>query len=718
VVGKCGKLKKEKLWKIFIGVDGIMSLKNLNLKNSYDSDQDDILDNFYIPALSEAVLYKRIGGYFSSAAFSLASRGLSKFLLNNGRMQLLVNHVLQRSDKDVIEKIYSDQKYIENILKEDVNSWNLENKMVKNHVMILGWMLAHKLLDLKIAITVEPQIFHQKIGILIDNEGNKISFSGSNNETVSGWKSNIEEFKVFKNWITEQRKYLESDEEKFNSFWNGRSRRFIVVDAPTAVRKKLIKTAPKRFEDLQFVNTETKTVIGIDRQEPITNNNLENKKELFDYQKMAIRNWIKNKYKGIFEMATGSGKTFTSLNAIKQIFEDCREYCTIVAVPYKHLATQWISDIKELFPNSVIIEAHSDSLGWQKKLNEFLSDYKNNLTNEIFIVISYDTLATVKFQNIFTNNFNIYKTYVLIADEVHNIGSPIRMQGMIKNINFRLGLSATPTRWFDEEGSEKIMSYFQKTVFKFDLKMAIENGCLTHYEYHPIFVQMSEQEIEKYYQFTRKIMFSRNREKDPKDNDLTKFLLIKRSKIIKNLDSKIVAFESLIKKINQEGGMDHLLIYCDSGGQLQLVQKLLNEYGIINHKFTQIETNDQRKKILSDFDQGIYNCLVAVKCLDEGVNVPSTKTAIILASSTNPREYIQRRGRVLRKHKGKEKATIYDFTVLPVGGYEEKELALLERKIFKKELKRIYEFIETSNNKAEIIPLINEIMIKYDVYIG
>ncbi len=693
-----------------------MSFKNLDFKVSYNSDHDDILNDFYVPALSESILYKRIGGYFSSSSFALSARGLSKFIYQGGQMRLLVNYQLQEKDKDMIERINTDPKKFSDILSKDISSWNLENEIVNNHVKAFGWMLANNKLDLKIAITTQPEIFHQKVGIMYDTEGNKVSFSGSNNESSFGWKSNIEQFKVFRGWIDEQNKYLQDDEEMFDRYWNGGAERFRVVDVPTAVREKLVKIAPKNIEDIEIDRGDIyKALFGKSLQQ------FENEKSktsivLHNFQKEAISKWVENGHVGILEMATGTGKTYTALGAAKTIIDEKSELCLVVAVPYKHLAAQWIDDIDKFFPDILSITAHSESPGWSKKVDEFLADYRAGFIKKFIIIISYDTLSTDRFLEIFRKNFSPNRSYMLIADEVHNFGSNKRKNGMVEDIYLRLGLSATPTRWFDEEGTNEIQNYFGKTVFKYDLKMAIDNGFLTHYEYHPMFVKMSEEEMVDYYELTQKINKNYKGDAIIGENKYLKLLLIRRSKILKNIKQKIIKFEELIIEMKSKGGIDHLLIYCDSNEQLDRVQKIINKHGIINHKFTEKESDSDRKIILRSFDEGIYQCLVAIKCLDEGVNVPSTKTAIILASTTNPREYIQRRGRVLRKIVGKEKAIIYDFTVLPPDSTSEENISI-EKKIFKSELSRIQEFLATADNKMGILIGISDIMLKYGVYL-
>lgn len=388
----------------------------------------------------------------------------------------------------------------------------------------------------------------------------------------------------------------------------------------------------------------------------------------------------------------------------------------IIVVPYKHLVTQWMKDIKNELEGSTIIEAHGSAFGWRKKMSQFLSDYSDSFINSLVIITLYDTLSSDDFKQILKNNFNQKRTYIIIADEAHNFGAPQYSSGMFDYVDKRLGLSATPTRWFDEEGTQTLINYFDKTVFVYDMKMAITNHNLTPYDYFPVFVQMTNDEFEEYLKLSKKIIMNINR-RDSTNDDYSKLLMIKRSKIIKNSKEKIEYFSNLVRQLQSTNKIDHLLVYCDSGGQLVEAQEIVNNFGIINHKFTESESIEERARILSEFDKGTYSCLVAVKCLDEGVDVPSTKVAIILASSTNPREYVQRRGRVLRKYPGKDLATIYDFIVLPPEKIKESVLFKLEQNILKKELNRTQEFLETASNKNFILKKLSDIMLKYSVYL-
>lgn len=680
-------------------------LKDIDFKKTYSSENDNLLLDFYVPALKESISYKRITGFFSSTSLLFASQGIAHFFSHGGIYELISGVLVEDKDYQAIVRGLksADEVIIKNV---DFNPEVLESELEKDHLRMLSWLISTNRLKIKIAVLPNDGfgLFHEKVGIFEDKNGDKVSFSGSINESGSGWSGNIEEFKVFRGWVKGEVEYLEKDAAKFSDYWNNKISSFSVVDLPDALEKKLLKIRPESEKEFEEIIQKIKTAQS-------------GRKNLYPFQIEAISNWESNNYKGILEMATGTGKTFTSLGAIKSVYSHKNEYCLVIAVPYKHLVTQWLKEIK-LQLDSVIIEVHGNAKDWKEKLPKFLKDYRDGFINKLVIVGLYDSLSSNEFIQKFDSNINKLRTYIIVADEVHNFGAPEYSNGMLDNIKMRLGLSATPSRWFDEEGTQRLMNYFEKTVFVYDLKMAIANGFLTPYEYYPITVQMNLDEFDEYSELTKKITRKMSYAKSRSEEDIyLKLLTIQRSKILRNSKNKIVEFENLISDLTRQGKIDHLLIYCDSTEQMLEAQKIINKYGIINHRFTEMESMNEREQILELFDNGTYQCLVAMKCLDEGVDVPSTRTAIILASSTNPREYVQRRGRVLRKFLGKDKATIYDFIVLPPEKVEDEFLFATEQKILKKELNRTQEFLETAMNKAYIFKKLSDTMLKYSVYL-
>jgi len=718
-----------------------MSLKKISLKKSYDSDNDNILKDFYIPSLSNSVVYKRLAGFFSSSSLAVAARGISKFIENGGHMQLITSAKLQKADIDVIRQAHENpEKIVEKMILSDLEK--LEDKFILDHVSALGWMIANKNLEIKIAIvmdesgipidekTIEGQgIFHQKVGILEDREGNKISFSGSDNESATAWIANIEEFKVFRNWLDAEKEYFNTDEKRFNKFWNENALRTKVINIPEAIKNKLIEIAPPDIKALDLEKYYIKHKLQPDKKEV--------KIKLRTYQQEAVNNWVSNNYKGILEMATATGKTFVAIACLNQAMKNTKRLVCIISAPYSHLIEQWKGEIDRVinygekeyfnnFPN--LTDSNQLIIGrpnWKKLLSNKLLDVENELLDKLIIFTTHDTLA---------NRFLIDKIsdlttdVMIIADEVHGVGTAVRKEGLLEKYTMRLGLSATPKRWMDEEGSKAIFDYFGDTVYEFPLEKAIktinpETGktFLTPYDYLPYFAELTEDEAEKYIEISKKISqlstYSKKSEVFQKRFDI---LLNKRADILKSAINKLDVLKAIIKDIQDiHGEIRNTLIYCHKGGQLEKIQEILNNLGIRQHEFTGNEgtnpkaifnNNSEREIILNNFVSGHYQVLVAMKCLDEGIDIPTAKIGVIVASSTNPREFIQRRGRLLRRSEGKEKAFIYDVIILPpIQTLRlDEDLQQYNKTILKKEFARYEEFSKVADNSAEcLLKLIN-----------
>ncbi len=701
-----------------------MSLKDINIKISYNSDEDNILDDFYIPALSESIKYKRIGGFFSSSTFAVASQGLSRFIKKSGKIQMIVNHELQEDDNIIINDLVNNPEKLEELLMNEIHEWDLENNIFKNHIAAFGWMLFNNKLELKIAIGKQKNLLHQKVGILYDEKNNIISFSGSNNESARGWKYNIEEFKVFCGWNDEQKRYLDRDIQLFEKYWNGSANNIYVFDLPNAVKNKIISVAPEESDKINIDKYPLKKLFEDRNNNKLTNEMPVNKSifELRDYQKKAVKSWLSNNYKGILSMATGSGKTKTALSIVKNLFDSNKLIC-VIAMPYEHLVRQWIDkDIQIMFPGVPIIEVHGNANIWKKNLKMILPGFNKNGIKHIFIVGLYGSLASKNFIEIL-NSFNIDPSnFLYIADELHNAGAPESQNGLLDLYSKRIGLSATPSRHFDEEGTEIIIKYFNKIVFEYTIKDAIDDGYLTPYNYYPEPSYLSLEEYDEYYEISkkisRKLMYEKFQKENIFNNKNIKNLLLFRSRILKNAHNKIEVTKHILQKLilKYKTNLKHVLIYCDNKKQVESIQKILNEMNLLNHKITEDESSDDRDYLLKSFAKGEYQVLVAVKILDEGVDIPEAKIAIINASTTNSREYIQRRGRVLRKALDKKVAEIYDVFVLPPKNLDEID-DKIEHSILKKEFERIRDFVDTSENPSVSYEVLKETMKKYKIYL-
>jgi len=424
--------------------------------------------------------------------------------------------------------------------------------------------------------------------------------------------------------------------------------------------------------------------------------------ELRDYQNTAIENFENHDRKGIFDMATGTGKTITSMSAADRHFRETGKQFLVIIVPFLHLIDQWGRELEKIGINYYLPIANSKK-SWNEKLEKIIWEYNCDFRKRIVVVGSYKSMATSDFQDMLTR---ISGNRFLIADECHYLGSPSSRKNNFSYFECRLGLSATPKRWWDEEGTQSIEKLFGTTVYSFSMEQAIEQRILTPYEYCPIIVDMTEEESEEYQRLTLRITQLMNERRDTKDQDeLLQRLILKRSKIIKNAHGKLKALtDHLINKKN----LSQTLIYCGEG-QVEVLVKLIANMGVRVHRFNAQVPMHERDSLLQQFSSGEIEVLVAIKCLDEGVDVPSTKNAYFLASTSNPREFIQRRGRVLRRFEGKQIAFIYDFIVLP---QKTNNASKIFKSIATKELPRFAEFSKFARNQYSarelLIPFLEE----------
>lgn len=685
--------------------------KELEIKQVYSSVNDDLLNDFYIPVLSKSKRYDRIAGFFSSKSLVYASQGMAEFFSGGGTYRLITGTIFEPQDFAAIRAAGGDyNQFLEERLNFDPKHFVDEIEM--DYLKVFAFLLQSNRLEIKVAIMPEGEtgLFHEKIGIFTDSRGDLISFSGSINETAAGWGRNVEEFKVFRGWDAGEKKYLDRDISKFESYWSGNinNTNIEIVDLPAAIAKRIIQISPKNSAELD------KSLRNIRKFETVLT---PRPRELYEFQLKAVKAWQDNDYNGVFEMATGTGKTLTSLGAVTVFHKAKGTSITVIGVPQKHLVTQWLEDVVRQMPKAYLVEVHSDSHDWKTKLASVVADFADGFISQVIVIATHNALASQAFRSILDNP-QIEDRLLLIADEMHNLGAKVMQNALVPTYRFRLGLSATPVRAYDEEGTDALMSYFGKTVYSYPLASAISDGWLTKYDYYPVFVHMTDEEYESYQELSQKIVKASHFGDKDDGNGYMEMLLIARSRIVKRSEEKMNSLDDILTTMQGEMSIEHLLVYCDQGDQLQKAQEILNNHRIINHRFTENESMRERKRILYLFDTGSYDCLLAVKCLDEGVNVPSTKTAIILASSTNPREYIQRRGRVLRTFPGKEKAAIYDFVVLPPSSCDVSTMINAEKQIIKKELRRVEDFFETADNRNEILISISDVMEKYGVYLG
>lgn len=700
-----------------------MSFKEKQIKSNYESGIDDLLNDFYIPVLSESIKYDRIAGYFSSTSLAISAKGIANLIKNSGRMRLIASPHFTEQDLKTIESVENEPtKYIEEILTKEISS--IENDLMQNHLFALGWMLSNNLLEIKIAIVLKNgkvcvdkneidnlAIFHQKVGIFEDKYGNIISFSGSINETSSAWLRNVEEFKVFKNWIEGQNIYCSDDVKKFNDFWNCSRNNVKIIPLPEAVRKKMISIIPRKIDDsFSFLLQEE-----ANSQKSLFDFNL------FFYQKNAVQKWLDNKRNLICEMATGTGKTRVALACISNVLENYRKVVIVIACPQNTLSLQWKEEVEKLniiADETIIVD--STNVNWKVELETILLDIALEKKKSLLIYTTHQTNSSDEF----IKRLESYKygtKYFFIGDEAHGLGANKAKNGLKPYYDFRLALSATPKRWFDNEGTDEIYRFFKNDVFEFTIKDALntinpltQKTFLVNYMYIPIFVTLSDDELEEYLLITKKIgKFFTSNKVSAKIKEMYENLLFKRANIIKNAEAK---YPKLIELLDKMKNIEKLLIFV-SPEQLLPIMQILMERDIKCHKITENEGTKssikyngltERQFIIEEFKKDNFKALVAIKCLDEGIDIPSATTAILLSNSSNPREYVQRIGRVIRQSENKHRAVIYDFIVKPLKTGD-KAVDKIDEKIFNSEKKRIIEIASNAINNAEALKQIYDI---------
>lgn len=697
-------------------------LADLNIKFCYRSDKDNLVRDFFVPALSYAVEYKRAVGFFSSSSLKSLSRGLEALLLNGGTMKIIASPQLSEEDATAIDAGYKERetecmsscrRAVENL------DWNVE-------LEVLSWLIATGRLNIKLAMRANsalPGIYHEKLGIIKDANGDFITFSGSANESVSAHEYNFEALDVDKSW-DDRRQVTAEKEENFDALWENNTKGLIVMDFPEAAKQALIQK--RRFDNLDDLRAEIEAKRNQEKDaEADSVNSKQNRRypqipswlKLRFYQQQAIDNWKKNRCRGIFKMATGTGKTKTALSAAIALLEACRRnpqkpsLAIVIICPYNHLVTQWAEDCESFGID--YLRCFGSRHSWMVQAEQMVTALKirSDEAKYACFITSNASFAMEPFQNLLASLGN---NLLIIADEAHNLGAERQICSLPDHANFRIALSATPERWFDDEGTNAIQEYFGDTVIEFGLKEALDANCLTPYYYYPVIVELTDEEADKYISISEqlsKLYLIPEKNRKAATEDKIKKLLLQRARLQASAKNKTVRlFEIIREKYLKES---HLLIYCGDGRvetpdeenirQIEYVVKTLgNDLGLKAHPFTSEEKIETRNSIRARFASGDLQALVAIRCLDEGVDIPATKTAFILASSTNPRQFIQRRGRVLRlsPETGKDFAIIYDFIVilpqhLSYGDFK------TERQLLKKELARVNEFTNLARNKHE-----------------
>lgn len=731
---------------------------------------------FFSECLCNSTQFDLMLGFFSSSAISVLSDGFAAFLYGGGRMRLIVNDILTENDRNAIST---------GITTEDIPFFdiddieNLKNTLSERDAHFfncLSWLIRNNRIEIKIIAPKDSiGISHTKSGAFFDGV-NIVAFDGSCNFSRTALVDNIESLTVSCGWDGDiEKAKIDNLKDDFESIFQGKSESVIYVETDK-VKTRLTNTFEEkslsdllsdedRFlgDNLRNKSLPKNVIMALEKAKNRVEVAIEKLREqkyqdviissvvsepLFpyeagprDYQKNAFENWKNNKQKGLFAMATGTGKTITSLNCLLEIYKHSGYYKAMIIVPTITLVDQWEVECKKFnFENTFTV--CSKTRDWKSSVANIrmleLSGTDDKLS--YIIIVTYASFVR---SNIFIelNRFPKQKL-LLIADEAHNMGSG-QMINRLDEIPYlrRIGLSATPERQYDESGNQRLMNFFgckDKFTFEYSMAEAIEKGALCRYYYYPHIVKLTELEMVEYVELSKKIVKMIGF-KDSVSQEMLKRMLLKRKRIIHKAENKKNVFQQIIKtRMQEKGNLKYTLVYVPEGNKPDDNQAdifditdtlsidedtahLIDEYTCIvrdadSHIVVRqfISDSKDREPMLKDFANGSIDVLTSMKCLDEGVDMPRAELAIFCASTGNPRQFVQRRGRVLRTHKDKHTATIHDLIVVPDNSFDS-ECYDLERSLVKSELLRVRDFAVLSENLNDTDKELEDVLNHYNL---
>lgn len=688
---------------------------------------------FYFDCLANSNRLDLLLGYFSSSAINVLSTGFASFLYRGGKVRMVINDILSSTDKNIFKKgedgdINPSLLNLSDLvhLKTSLDEYN------QHFFDCVSWLISRKRIEFTIVKPLNSQgMSHYKSGLFSDGK-KEIAFSATCNFTATGLLSNLEQVKVYdeidgslaKKSIENEREYFDSLFFKKADFVEYLETENITEAIGSVSNDKSIDELLITEKDLYSLKVKASQKINLLKYKQVKE---EIDKYLIaprfpfdegprDYQKEAYQNWVKNDYHGIFAMATGTGKTITSLNCLLEEYKKNPDgiYQALVLVPTITLVEQWKEEAN-LFNFKRIITISSKTK-WENDLATQLAISKRIPTSFI-IICTYASFTRDRFKKYL---YKLPKSTVLIADEAHNIGSRTVLETLPKvDVTKKIGLSATPKRVYDPEGTAVTESFFndqEPYTYSYSMEKAITNGVLCRYDYFPHLVKLTSEELEEYVELSKKISRIYARSDDSKkENEYAEALLLKRKRIIHKASNKLGKTLSILRNRHKtEGTLKYTFVYVPEGKNEDITEtgeetedesRIINQYtaaiGKIDESIfvnTFISGMKNRDMILEQFKKGDIHVIASMKCLDEGVDIPRAEHAIFCSSTGNPRQFIQRRGRILRKHPDKSFATIHDLIVIPEIEHENEETFETEKRLVTKELERVMYFASLSKN--------------------
>ena len=703
-------------------------LKDVHFKHSYSSGYDEPKE-FFTEALIESSTFDLGLGFFSSSGIRSLAYGFALFIANGGKMRVVINHILSKEDKIAIE---NGQKHLiddfeSRILSDIVKLTKTLSTEDEHFFRCLSYLISINRIEFVATISTKGGLGHDKYGVFTDEKGNKVAFIGSANFSQSALELNGETITVFTS--PDDNKRIVEYQTLFDKSWENDTPHLLHIpidNVKTVISEEFPKTS---FEQLLGESINLRENNSFNNHSKSLSQRLLDKIEHKEQEPRfpfpeerqiqidAYNAWIDNGKTGVFAMATGTGKTVTALNCLRKQYKENGFYKAIIVVPTQALAIQWEKEAKAFnFQN--IVSTHTDK-EWKHTLNRYITRSLLDQSKSIVIITTYATFNRKDIQ-LFIQKVKGLDTFLYIADEAHNIGSSSSLKHLPYNIQWRIGLSATPERIYDDFGSEKLYDFFNSRppeyTYRFTMKQAIEDKILCHYDYYPIFVELTNSEMEEYEAISAQLRKFIDPDTGKYKPEAEK-LLLKRKRIIHKAENKKIAISNLLDELKQKRKLDYTFVFVPEGYEpdysvndaydieqddihiIDEYAQMFKEHSYSYHKY--ISGLDDAPNVLKSFADGDIQILLSMKCLDEGVDIPRAEHAIFCSSTGNPRQFVQRRGRVLRKSKGKDKAKIWDLIVTPPNVMNDS--IGIERNMFISEVKRIVNFAALADNQIDIL---------------
>ena len=706
--------------------------------------EDPIGPEILIPAFRSATSVQGAFGWFTADWISRLAPGLAEYLTREGVAPIHFTVApqffaaeLEAARKGIELDPSLATKRIADLFARD----GLGLSALSRHALdCMSWMIAARILVLKVAVPRADSNYHPKIW-LFDDGKNQLLAHGSGNATGHGIESGVEHITVDVSWSSDGRSKVNKGMAQLTKWAKGCSKGIArVVELPDALREGIVRVAPRRPPSLEdyrdavlsdgvpgWTRETANSLHGRFRSAKIVTEVprlkipewLEWKGGKFGHQAEAVTEWEKTgpPHRGTLSMATGAGKTLTALICATraQFRAEGRTFLVVISAPSVPLIKQWREEIQK-FGISAVTPTLASNLDL-----EMTGIFRGlGVTGTQVLVVTNNLLCRNEFQESLRRRIHQHQvTSMLIGDEAHTLGARGFRANTPDFFEFRLALSATPRRQHDPDGTEHIFSFFGQTVYEFGLERAI-GLCLVPYDYYVHAATLDNEEMQQFVELTRSISRAAARgQEDDDENSLLKRLLIKRRRIVETTTAKLTLLKRVLE-LRDPTRLENALVYASAKdpGQFDSVASILDELGIRWAAVTQETTARPREleRVFDAFRAGGYQMLLAKKVLDEGVDIPSMREAFIVASSTVEREWVQRRGRVLRMRPGKNFAVIHDFLGLPPARLVRQKLDGSLDRLIGTEIGRAYAFARHARNSVGDGGVIHNIRTFSDAY--